>query len=208
MRHSIAHFHTLPASDVSAVETASHASRHWFGGTEIDRVLQSRATRTREFASEGLMTTWVIHYLDERGAVESPERFFQTPLSRSLMSGFEVQERRKVRAVLTFDVSDRERLEPQMSATKPTRSDLFEYQRQKIVDALGPDAGEQRMREDESVPKLVESCFTAFEWLFECVRTIEANQIGVLIVRDSRRQRRRWLTHRCTGPRPPNAFSH
>lgn len=207
MRHSIAHFHALPALDVPAVEMASHASRHWFGRTEIDRALNSRAVATREFAGEGLMTIWAIHYLDERQAIETPERFFQTPLARTLMAGLKVQEHRMVRSVLTFAMQDREQLEPRISAVQPTRSDLFEYQKRQMIDALGPEAGEQRMREDKSVPELVESCFTAFEWLLECIRSVEAETIGVLILRDRRRPRRRWLTTRCSGPGPQVQFS-
>jgi hypothetical protein len=206
MRHSIAHFHTLPALDISAVETASQASRRWFG-TELDRVLNSRAVTTREFAGEGLMTIWAIHYLDERQAIETPERFFQTPLARTIMAGLEVQERRKVRSVLTFETQDREQLEPRMSAVQPTRSDLLEYQKRKMIDALGSEAGEQRMREDKSVPELVESCFMAFEWLLSCIKSVEAGTIGVLILRDRRRRRRRWLTTRCSGPGPQVQFS-
>jgi hypothetical protein len=136
------------------------------------------------------MTTWVIHCLEERDVIQAPERFFRTPLAQTLAGGLEVQQRRKTRAVLTFSVADREQLEPKMSATKPMRSDLFEYHRQKLIEALGMEAGEKRMREDESIPQLVASCFGAFEWLVECVRLIEANTIGVLIVRDTRRRDR------------------
>jgi hypothetical protein len=151
--------------------------------------LQSSAAEVREFDGEGLMTTWVLHYLCDLGTHPFPEKYYNAPLARSVAAGFERQDRRRTRAALMFDAADGAELAQAMNGVSPTEAEMLEYWRGRLEEALGVEGAQRRMREDASVPELVATCHGAFNWLLECVGRISTDAVGLLVVRDARRGR-------------------
>jgi hypothetical protein len=208
MRHAVAQFHVLPLGNIAAIEAAaSRTTRPWLAAAPIDAALRETSSDVREFPREGMMATWPLFYLCAREVIPFPQKYFAAPLAQRVKQGVEFQERSRTSRVMVFSAADTAALRDVMRAVSPTESDIFRYHKRQLEDALGVEAAEQRMREDATVPELVADCDAAFGWLLACLSRVDAASVGLLIVRDARRRRLRWLTRRCAGPGPRAAVS-